>query len=289
MSLFYLETLFADFIKEKTFLCDLSVHTLRSYRVSFDKFKKYVAELNKPALTNFVVGMREEGLKPGGCNVKIRAINSFLSWCFENNHTTEHLKIKQIRTSQPVLKIFSDAHIRALLRYKPKGGYQWRMWAVTCLMIDSGARISEALELKISDINYDQLLITISGKGDKERIIPISIELRKILWSFQTKHRFKVYSDFLFCTKEGTSLMYRNYMREMREWCARLGITEVRPSPHGFRHYYAIHYLRQNGDIYRLSRILGHSNVSTTEVYLRSMGVEIIREAHQRLSPLGKI
>jgi site-specific recombinase XerD len=152
MSLFCLDNLFADFIKEKTFLNDLSHHTLRSYRVSFDKFKKYASELTKPELNKFVIGMREEGLKSGGCNVKIRSINSFLSWCFENEHISEHLKIKVIKAGQPVLKVFSDAHIKALLKFTPRGACQHRLWAITCLLIDTGARISEILELKTSDV-----------------------------------------------------------------------------------------------------------------------------------------
>lgn len=289
MSPFCLDNLFADFLKEKRFLNDLSSHTLRSYRVSFDKFKKYASELNKPALNKFVIGMREEGLKPVGCNVKIRSINSFLTWCFENGYTEEHLKIKQIKTGQPVLKVFSDAHIKALLKFKPKGAYEHRFWTITCLLIDTGARISEILELKTADVDYDSFLITITGKGDKQRIIPISVEMRKILYAFQTKHRFKVYSDYLFATKEATPITYRNYMRDLLKLCADLGIDGVRISPHGFRHYFAINYLRNGGDLYRLSRILGHSTVSTTQVYLRSMGADVIRESHIKFSPLSKI
>lgn len=282
------ELLFADFLKEKRFLCDLSEHTLRSYRISFDKFKKYATDLDKTSLNKFVIGIREEGLKLGGCNVKIRSINSFLSWCYENGHTPEHLKIKLIKTGQPVLKVFSDSHIKAILKFKPKGAYQHRLWAITCLLIDTGARISEILELRLSDVNYDNFLITIRGKGDKERIIPISVEMRKILYSFQTKHRFKAYSDYLFCTKEGTTLMYRNYMRDIQRLCDELKIDGVRISPHGFRHYFSLHYLRQGGDLYRLSRILGHSTITTTQVYLRSINIDSIREAHQQYSPLSR-
>jgi site-specific recombinase XerD len=121
-----MEKLFCEFIKEKRFLAGISENTIRSYEMSFKKLQMYATELSKPEMNKFVVGMREEGLKPGGCNVKIRSINSFLTWCYENGHTTEHLKIKQIKTGQPVLKLYTEQHIKALIGYKPHGKTEWR-------------------------------------------------------------------------------------------------------------------------------------------------------------------
>lgn len=283
-----MKDLFNLFIREKRFLDNISELTIRSYKISWIKFEKYATELSKSSLNSFVIGMREEGLTPGGINVKIRSINSFLSWCYENEHTDTHFKIKQIKTGQAVIKTFSDAHIKALLHFKPKGDYEWRFYAITCVLIDSGARIEEVLSLKLAGVNFEQLLITIKGKGGKERIIPISPELRKILYLFESKHRVSKYSEYLFSTKDGTKMMYRNYIRALREVCEKLGITEVRLSPHGFRHYFSLNYLKQGGDIYTLSRILGHTTISTTQVYLRSMGIEQIRDS-VKFSPLSKL
>jgi integrase/recombinase XerD len=284
MSPFFIKELFDNFIKEKRFLDNVSENTIRSYQMSFLKFQAYASVLDKSSLNSFVIGMREEGLKPGGCNVKIRSINSFLTWCFENNHTTEHLKIKQIRTGQPGLKVFSDAHIKALVGYKPKGRYKWRTWALTCLLVDSGMRIDEALTLRLKDVDLEQLVLKIVGKGGKERHVPFSIHLRKILWQY-LKKRFE--SEYMFSTSGGP-YMYRNYIRDLKEICGELGIEGVRISPHGLRHYFAINYLRMGGDLYRLSRILGHTTVSTTQLYLRTMGMEGIREAHSQFSPLSR-
>lgn len=281
-----MEKLFFEFIKEKRFLDGISENTIRSYEMSFKKFQIYAKELSKPELNKFVVGMRAEGLKPGGCNVKIRSINSFLSWCHENEHTGEHLKIKQIKTGQPVLKIFSEKHIKALIGYKPQGKTEWRSWAATCLLIDCGARITEILELKTENIDLDQLFILVKGKGSTERYIPISREVRKVLWQYSKK---RLDSDYWFSSRDGGHLMYRNYIRDLKKICDKLGITGIRISPHGFRHFFAVNYLRNGGDIYRLSRQLGHQSVSMTSIYLRSMGVEPIREAHNNFSPLSKL
>lgn len=277
--------LFEQFVKEKRFLDNLAESTIRSYTLAFDWFEKLGGGFSEKELKQFVLGLRENGMCPSGCNVKIRSINSFLSWCFREGHCQE-LKIKQLKTGQVLIETFTDAHIRAFLRFRPKGNYEWRLHTIVCLLIDTGARIDEILNL--DNLDLDNLLIKISGKGNKERIIPISVEMRKILFLYQSRHQLKVYSKYIFPTNTGTKIGYHNFLRDFKAHCKRLGIKDVRTSMHGLRHYFAQNYLRQGGDIYRLSRILGHTNLATTQIYLRSMGIEAIREAHQRFSPLGQ-
>jgi integrase/recombinase XerD len=285
---FSIAELHAQFIKEKRFLDNLSETTIRSYKLSFQWFEKLGGDFNKLALNNFVIGLRESGMNPGGCNVKIRSINSFLSWCYENGHNPENLRIKKLKSEQVVIKTFSDAHIKAFLKFKPKDGYQWRMHAIISLLTDSGARIDEVLSLKLNKVDLDQMMISIRGKGNKERYVPISVEMRKILYVYITRQRFKCPGDLLFPTKNGTKMNYHNFLRDFKMHCDNLGIKNARTSPHGLRHYFAQNYLRMGGDIYRLSRILGHTNIATTQIYLRSMGIESIREAHQQFSPLSR-
>lgn len=210
-------------------------------------------------------------MNTGGCNVKIRSINSFLSWCHENGHNPDNLRIKKLKGEQVVIKTFSDAHIASLLSFKPKERYERRLHTTVALLIDSGTRIDEILSLTVRNVDLEQLYITIRGKGSKERIMPISLEMRKILYVYLNKHRLKV-GDLLFPTKTGTKMNYHNFLRDFKLHCDALGIKDARISPHGLRHYFAQHYLRRGGDLYRLSRILGHTNIATTQIYLRSMG-----------------
>lgn len=287
MSPFSLSEIHAQFIKEKRFLDNLSESTIRSYKLAFQWFEKTGGEFTKPALSNFVIGLREAGMNTGGCNVKIRSINSFLTWCFENGYNPENLRVKKLKGEQVVIKTFSDAHIKAFLNFKPKGKYQWRMHTIVCLLIDSGTRIDEVLSMTVKDADLEQLLINIRGKGSKERFVPISIEMRKILYLYTKRQRFNV-GNLLFPTSTGTKMIYQNYLRNFKTHCDNLGIKDARTSPHGLRHYFAQNYLRMGGDLYRLSRILGHTNIATTQIYLRSMGIESIREAHQQFSPLTR-
>jgi integrase/recombinase XerD len=93
-------------------------------------------------------------------------------------------------------------------------------------------------------------------------------------------------SQFVFCTNRGRSLQYRNVARDITVVCAAAGITR-RIHPHLFRHTFAAVYVRKGGDIYRLSRILGHTQISTTQLYLRSLGVDDFRAGLERLTPLA--
>jgi integrase/recombinase XerD len=80
---------------------------------------------------------------------------------------------------------------------------------------------------------------------------------------------------------------HRNLYRDVVMLCHSIGIS-TRVHPHAFRHCFAVTYIRRGGDIYRLSRILGHASISTTQIYLRSMGIEHLRENHDTFSPLGR-
>jgi len=83
----------------------------------------------------------------------------------------------------------------------------------------------------------------------------------------------------------GRNGRHANAYRALTVFCRSLGIT-AKVNPHAFRHCFAVTYIRRGGDIYRLSRLLGHASISTTQIYLRSMGIEHLREAHDSFSPL---
>jgi integrase/recombinase XerD len=292
-----MKELFEQFLKEKRYLCNLSPKTLDSYQQAFNAYQRvlnrnsisdFCALPTKDTLKDFVIGMREAGLSPGGCNVYIRSINSFLTWLHEGGQIPEPLRIAQLPQAQKVIKVFSEAHVQSLIKFRPKGSYEWRLYVLICLLIDTGARIDEVLTALVSGMDLEQLFVKVRGKGNKERLLPISVEMRKILWVYLSRHRLKVSSDYLFPTRDGNKLEYHNTLRDLKELCGRLGIEGVRLSPHGFRHFYSVNFLRRGGDLYRLSKILGHTSVKTTEIYLRSMGAEIVQEVHQQLSPLSR-
>ncbi len=171
-----------------------------------------------------------------------------------------------------------------LANFKPQTKGQWRTHTILSLLIDTGMRIDEALESRSKNVDFDQSLITITGKGSKTRSVPISYEMRKRLWNWNKK-RGDNPCPYLFPTATYNRMEYHNYRRDLCVILKKLEIDE-RIHPHAFRHYFAITFLRKGGDLFRLSKILGHSDLSSTEIYLQSMGMEAISEAHKQYSPL---
>jgi len=220
----------------------------------------------------------------------IRTINSFLSWLKDEGHTAEQLRIKLLPCPKNAPEPFSDQDIRRILSFRPSGFTEFRLWTLIQVLVDTGIRIEEALTCRRTDVDLDNLLLTVMGKGRKVRKVPFSVDVRKTLFRYQqllTKRALR--GEYLFCTSSGARLSYRNTHRDILTLCKRLGIAGPRISPHTFRHYFAVSYIKNGGDLYSLSRILGHNAVSTTAIYLRSMNVEEVARLHSQFSPLARL
>ena len=128
-------------------------------------------------------------------------------------------------------------------------------------------------------------MVRVRGKGNRERLVPISLECRKRLYVLLKGAT----AESVFPTYSGLRLTTRNAYRDIKAVCGAAGVTGAHIHPHAFRHCFVVTYIRRGGDIYRLSRLLGHASITTTQRYLRSMGFDAIHEGHQRLSPLNVV
>lgn len=173
-----MEELFAQLKREKQYLNNLSRRTIKYLSWVFNRWQTLIGQMpDKTNIKDFVIKLVEFGVSPFTTNSYIRAMNTFFTWLYENEHTKEHLKIKLIKEGQRTLKIFSEKGLKHLLAFRPKIFPDHRFYMMMCLMIDTGIRINEALSLKRNGIDFENLLITVHGKGDKERIVPISREV----------------------------------------------------------------------------------------------------------------
>ena len=137
----------------------------------------------------------------------------------------------------------------------------------------------------VQNVDLDNLVLRVNRKGSRQRLVPISMEGRKHLFRWlQTYGRGR--GRWVFTVTSGGRMNHRNLYRDVVTLCQKIGVL-ARVHPHAFRHCFAVSYIRRGGDIYRLSRILGHASLSTTQIYLRSMGIEHLQEGHERFSPLS--
>jgi site-specific recombinase XerD len=129
-------------------------------------------------------------------------------------------------------------------------------------------------------VDLDNLVLRVLGKSHKERFVPISPELRKHLFRFLYRSK----SRCVLAAHSGMPLERHNAYQELRDLCRVVGIT-MHVHPHCFRHTYAVHATKNGLDVFRLSRILGHSSINTTQIYLRSIGFEHLQQG-EKYSPL---
>jgi integrase/recombinase XerD len=287
--MFDIEKLFEEFITERKYLKNIAPNTERYYRQSFTAYLKYLPnarqlEPNKGILNKWVIAMREAEIKPKSCNTFISAINAFMHWLHENDVIEKRIGATLLKITDQNIESISADDLKRIIAYKPKSKTVWRTHAIVSLLIDTGMRIDEALGAKKSNLDLEQSLITIIGKGGKPRTIPISFEMRKRLFLW-LKRRGDNPSSYLFPTGTFNKMDYHNFRRAMKIMFDDIKVSAA-IHPHMFRHNYAVNFLSQGGDLFRLSKILGHSDISVTQIYLRSLPNESLSEAHQKLSPL---
>ncbi len=209
-----LDTAFDSFIREGRFLRAWSQRTASIYLAAFQSLRRFQRDhsvpekalVTKASLAAWVVWMREHGLSPGGCNVHIRSINSFTSWMRSEGHLESAGRVKPLRNPPKPPETFSEAEVRALMYFRPQDRIQHRAWALTLCLIDTGLRIDEALGLEQAKVNLEDLQMRVLGKGNKERVVPFSHEVRKHLYRLISKKPGR----YVFQTSEGDRMMYRN-------------------------------------------------------------------------------
>ena len=277
-----LEVLFKQFVNEKRYVTNASHNTILFYEQSFRAFNLQ-DPLTKSQLSDRVTTLRQRGMSPACCNAYIRGINSFLTWLKENEHSPEHLRVKSLKTETRVMRTFSESQIRTIARLKPKSPSEVRLHALLCLVIDTGVRINEALTLERERVDFDNLLITVLGKGNKQRIVPISLECRRILHRLLKSHDFA----FVFCTRQGGPLLYDNTRRDFNRLMERLGITGFDGSFHAFRRFFARNYVRNGGNVFYLQRMLGHTTLVMSKKYVE-VDTQDLQTTHLKTSILAR-
>jgi integrase/recombinase XerD len=281
-------TKFEQFYQEKKYLGNVSPRTIEWHKQSLKWLG--IEEPTEADCKAAVIKMREAGLKASTVNCRLRSINAYLHWLSGNSGECspqcKHPKIAKLKEPKIVLSVFSKEDIKKFMAWKTKTLYQQRLQTLVLTLADVGARISEVLTLKWSAVDLDNLLVTLHGKGDKERIVPFSIEMRKHLFKLKKVSAHTHANSLVFATKDGNELSRRNALRDVKRLCADVGL---KPNPrllHSFRHSYATQFLRAGGNVFALQRCLGHSSLTTTRVYEHLL-TEDLQKIHSQVSLLS--
>ncbi|MGA3373989.1 MAG: site-specific integrase [Terracidiphilus sp.] len=259
------EPRFEQFIRERQNLTNVTPATVEWYRRCLSWLPS-----ESPAqadLKNLVLRMRQKCLKETGVNTVIRCANAYLHWNGGSERKCgpgcTHPRIAQLKEPRLVLPTFTEQQVDRLISWKPTGKYQRRLHVLILFLLDTGCRISEAIGLNVSEIDFDNLLITLDGERRKQRVVPISFELRKARFRYCKENGRKPEAQ-LFASRTGANWNRRNILRDAKLLCRKLGFDAPTRTLHSFRHTFAVNYLRRGGSVFHLQKVLGHSTLEMT-------------------------
>lgn len=270
----------------KTYLIlekSLSANSVEAYLNDINKLAKYCADrhqVNTPdevtydILKNYLVYVSEVGVTnrtQARCISSIRSFFKFLVFDGKlENNPTKLLEAPKIGRKLPnILSVEEiDAMLNAVEMYKPEGQ---RNKAIIEMLYSCGLRVSELINIKLSNINFRMGVVKIEGKGNKERMIPLSKNAKAEIKQYLKVYRDyldieKGYEDVLFLNKRGTALSRVMVFNIIKHLANRAGIKK-NVSPHTFRHSFASHLVSGGADLRAVQDMLGHESILTTEIY----------------------
>lgn len=192
-------------------------------------------------------------------------------------------KVERIRQPRKIIATYSTEQVAALLATCERDFMGKRDTAILYLLTDCGLRVSELCGLTVTDIDWAQQTLLIHGKGSKDRAVPFGSTAAKALRAYLA-HRGELRTDGVFVTCYGTPLSRRRVLGMLKARASKAEVPAELATCHNFRRYFACAFIRNNGDVFTLQRILGHSSLEMSRRYAELSQVDVIAK-HRQCSP----
>jgi integrase/recombinase XerD len=270
-----LEAFFTYLTAEK----GLSNNTVSSYRADLRKYSIFLAEKGigpesaaSPHIIDFIEALRSDGYSAASVCRYISSIKALYKFMRIEN-MVGHDPSENVQTPKKwerLPKALSQSDVSVLLEAGREGKTGLRDSAMLELLYSSGLRVSELVSIKIGDIHFDAGFIRVLGKGSKERVVPVNARAIRKVKRYVEEERpailGKRQSPFLFVTRMGGRMTRQRFWQTIKKVGRSLGIAL---SPHTIRHCFATHLLEGGADLRSVQKMLGHSDISTTQVYTK--------------------
>lgn len=277
----------------------LSKNTLGAYRADLMTLGRALAErgklintADKADLLEFIAKRVESGAKPRSTARQLSSFRRFFRYIMRegmrDNDPTADIEMPRIGRSLP--KTLTEDEVDSLLNApntdEPLGH---RDRAMLELLYATGLRVSELINLRQSQINFNQGVLRIIGKGDRERLIPLGEESQRWIREFIDGPRMEILlerqTDYLFPTRRGDRMTRQAFWHIIKRYAEKAGIGQ-KLSPHSLRHAFATHLLNRGADLRVVQLLLGHSDLSTTQIYTH-VARERLKDLHSEHHPRG--
>lgn len=273
-----------------------SHRTTASYRTDlldaelfFNGLHSNLMAADQSAVLRYLAGLRQRGLRESTIQRRRSALSTWFTYLqdegLREDHPARHLP--KLNKSRPLPKLMSEEDVERLLAAPDVNttvGLRDR--CMLELLYATGLRVSELTTLQLAHVDLMAGLLRVIGKGDKERMIPFGEVAAEWLRQWLALRGGDVVSPFLFPGRAGRAMSRQNFWLRIKQYAAEAGIVPL-PSPHTLRHAFATHLLNHGADLRVVQLLLGHANVTTTEIYTHVTRARL-HDLVNRNHPLGR-
>ncbi len=293
-----MELLVSEYLTYLEFDKRVSSNTLDSYRRDIAKYKNYlqgqnildIKTCNRTVILNYLHTMKKQGLSTSSVSRSLATLRSFYHFLIQKHQITEDptANIKGMKPEKRLPQILTYQEVEILLNQpqcKDFKGYRDR--AMLEILYATGMRVSELISLRLSDINLDIGYINCRHHG-QVRVIPVYSMARTAIREYVDRARSKLpkiqNKDILFLNRNGAQLTRQGFWKIIKAYTAQAGIKKE-ITPHTLRHSFAIHLLENGADLKSIQEMLGHIDISSTQMYaqiVKNKLLEVYDVSHPR-------
>jgi integrase/recombinase XerD len=286
---------FNEFI-EHCIIKNLSEETIKWYQNRFSIFQQFINdeyilinEISSKTVDGYILYLRGRATcNEVTINSYLKGLRAFLYYAMEMNYLVK-FKIRIIKVDKKIKETYTDEELAMLLKkpnLKTATFSEYKIWVFINYLLGTGNRISSVINVKIQDIDFDNGVIQINHTKNRiAQLIPLSQTLSNILKEY-LKYRKGFSEDYLFCNTYGEKGDIRTYQDMLKSYNNKRGVYKT--SAHLFRHTFAKKWILNGGDIFRLQKILGHSDLSVVREYVNMFGDDLSRDFDQ-FNPLDRM
>lgn len=288
-----------SFINYVTVEKGLAANTIESYSQDLSQFVEFVkaagvseiTDLTKQNILEFMASLKEKGKRPTTISRNITTLRNFFKFLVRERMSeidfSKYLEIPHIYKKLP--EVLSITEITNLLNAPDTSAvYGLRDRAMLELLYASGLRVSELLGVESADLNFEMGFLSVVGKGSKERIVPVGTSALEWCRKYLDEGRPKLVTDaektsVMFLNKDGNGMTRQGFWKIIKHYAKVAGIVK-KLSPHVIRHSFATHLLENDADLRSVQEMLGHSDISTTQIYTH-VSNKTLHEVYRRTHP----